>query len=350
VIAAGVVGGGYALLAGGDDEGPKPHALKRLAGQTIVAKLGKGGPDGALLRRVRQGRLGGLILTQPREPALAAQLSRLQHAAEAGDNPPLLVMVDQEGGEVKRLPGPPDASPPELGEAGDAEAARAEGEATGAYLRELGVNVDLAPVLDVAHEQTAETIASRTFGDDPALVAELGSAFIEGLQSTGVAATAKHFPGLGLATVNTDFGPVTVAGAPAELSADLEPFRAAIEAGTRLVMISTAAYPALGAREPATFTAGMIDGRLRDELGFGGVVVTDDLEASAATTAAGSPQRAAVRALAAGADLALFPRTEGAAAGALEAVVQAAKSGRLERSLLETAHERILALKESLAG
>ena len=112
-------------------------------------------------------------------------------------------MIDQEGGEVKRLDGPPNVDPPDLGEAG-ADTARSEGEETGNFLKTAKVNVDLAPVLDVELPQTADSIAERTFSDDAAVVSEVGTAFIEGLQSTGVAATAKHFPGLGPATLNTD--------------------------------------------------------------------------------------------------------------------------------------------------
>src|SRR5688500_4733126 len=163
------------LVSGGEDE-PDPLPMKKLVGQTVIGKVGRGGPDEQLLKRVRKGRLGGVIMTDPRnETELSEQVAELQAAAEEGDNPPLLVMIDQEGGPVTRLPGPPELSPAEMGEAGDADVAREQGEATGSYLAALGVNVDLAPVLDVAIPQrTAKDIASRTFGEDPALVAELG--------------------------------------------------------------------------------------------------------------------------------------------------------------------------------
>ena len=194
-----LIGGG-----GGGEEEEQPLPLKRVVGQTIVGKVGKSGPGEQLLRSVRKGRLGGVIVVPRNETTLEQQVGQLQDAARAGGNPPLLVMIDQEGGEVKRLPGPPDQSAAQIGDSGDADLAREQGEGTGTYLAGLGVNVDLAPVLDVERPTTAETIASRTFGDDPALVSELGVAFIEGLQGANVAATAKHFPGLGLATVNTD--------------------------------------------------------------------------------------------------------------------------------------------------
>ena len=230
-----LIGGG-----GGGEEEEQPLPLKRVVGQTIVGKVGKSGPGEELLRTVRKGRLGGVIVVPRNETTLEQQVGQLQDAARAGGNPPLLVMIDQEGGEVKRLPGPPDQSAAQIGDSGDADLAREQGDATGTYLAGLGVNVDLAPVLDVERPTTAETIANRSFGDDPALVSELGVAFIEGLQGANVAATAKHFPGLGLATVNTDFGPVTVAATQEDINAALIPFRDAIEAGVDMVMMSSA--------------------------------------------------------------------------------------------------------------
>ena len=245
LIALVVIIGLIALVSGGgDDGGEEPLALKRLVGQSIVARLGKGGPDPALVQRARKGQVGGVIVEQRSSQAVEASVQPLQQAAIDGGNPPLLVMIDQEGGPVKRIPdGPPDMSARQLGEAGDADAAKEEGAATGDFLRGIGVNVDLAPVLDVSQPQTADDIADRTFGDDPEVVADVGVAFAEGLQDSGVAATAKHFPGLGRAQVNTDDRPVSVAATSQDLDADLEPFRAAVDAGVELMMVSSASYP-----------------------------------------------------------------------------------------------------------
>ncbi len=245
VVAANAIFGG-----GGDDE-DEPLPLKKLAGQSIIAKLGKGGPDADLLRRVRKGQLGGVIVTAPTDPqTLSGQVDQLQQAASDGDNPQLLVMIDQEGGEVKRLDGPPNVDPPDLGEAG-ADAARSEGEETGNFLKTAKVNVDLAPVLDVELPQTADSIAERTFSDDAAVVSEVGTAFIQGLQPTGVAATAKHFPGLGPATLNTDDSAVTIDAVREEtLQEALQPFQAAVDAGVELVMVSSAIYPDYGPENP----------------------------------------------------------------------------------------------------
>ncbi|HET8975985.1 MAG TPA: glycoside hydrolase family 3 N-terminal domain-containing protein [Solirubrobacterales bacterium] len=341
---------GIVVFSGGEESEPEPLPLKKLVGQSVVTKLGEGGADQKLVRRVRKGQVGGLIVDPRDEQTLQADLTSLQQAAADGDNPPLLVMIDQEGGDVKRLPnGPPELSAPQMGEDGDPDTARAEGEATGQFLEPLGVDVDLAPVLDVALPQTADTISSRSFGDDPALVADLGSAFIQGLQSQGVAATAKHFPGLGAATTNTDFSPVTIVTRQESLDAGIEPFRAAVEAGVRLVMMSSAIYPDLGPKKPAAFARPIVQGLLRDQLGFEGVIITDDLQSIAIQELSG-PARAAVAAIGAGCDLLLYARGAQGSVQGFNALVGAVKEGGLDQAQIEAAYQRITSLKAQLAA
>jgi beta-N-acetylhexosaminidase len=337
------------LIGGGDDggEAEQPLALKQVVGQTIAGKVGQQGPSEQLLRSVRKGRLGAVIMLPRNEQTLRQNVDQLQNAARLGDNPPLLIMIDQEGGDVKRLPGPPDQSPAQIGESGDADVAREQGEATGTYLAGLGVNVDLAPVLDVSSSTTADTIASRTFGDDAGQVSELGVAFIEGLQGAEVAATAKHFPGLGLATINPDDGPVVVAATQEDLNSSLAPFQAAIDAGVDLVMTSTASYPGLASRQPAALAPQVVRSLLRDQLGFEGVIITDDLESEAISEET-NPANAAVQALAAGNDLALFAGSTRTATRGFDAVVKAAKAGELERNVLDLAYARVVSLKAGL--
>jgi beta-N-acetylhexosaminidase len=352
LIAVALVIGLIALVSGSGDGGEEqPLALKRLVGQTIVAQLGRGDPDPELVRRVRKGQVGGVIVEGRNPQAVQSAVAQLQQAASAGGNPPLLVMIDQEGGPVKRLEdGPPETSARQLGAAGDADAARQEGETTASFLSGLGVNVDLAPVLDVSEPpQTDGSIAGRTFGDDPAVVADVGVAFAEGLQDGGVLATAKHFPGLGRATQTTDEQPVSIAATTADLQADLEPFRDAIEAGVAMVMVSTATYPNLGAKKQAAFSPAIVQGLLRDELGFDGVVVTDDLEAPAVTSVT-TPELAAANALKAGDDLLLYAGNDGASAQAFGSLVSQVKRGNLDREPIEEAYDRITSLKESLSG
>ena len=337
-----------AVTSGGGGGGEQPLGLKKLIGQTIVAKLGKKPPDQSLLQNIRRGQVGGLVVTPRNAQSLQAGVKQAQAAAADGDNPPLLVMIDQEGAGVKRLPtGPPDLSPHQLGAGGSADESKDQGQMTGSYLKGFGVNVDLAPVLDVSQPETDRDIASRTFGTDPDVVSDVGVAFAEGLQDGGVLATPKHFPGLGRATVTTDERPVTIAATTQDLQSDLQPFQAAVDAGVHLVMVSSASYPGLtpGAKQPAVFSEPIIKGILRDRFGFDGVVVTDDLEAPAIDEAPGT---AAAKALTAGADLLLFAKSTGAADDALSSLVTQVNQGGLDRALIQGAYDRVTSLKGDL--
>ena len=345
-----VIIGLIVLVSGGGNGNEEAVGLKRLVGQSIAARLGPQGPDQALIRRVRQGRVGGVIAFNRDATKLKADIATLQQAASAGSNPPLLVMIDQEGGDVKRLPqGPPNSSPAQLGRSGDEDQARGQGQATGSYLRTLGVNVDLAPVLDVAHQNTADTIKSRTFSSDPAVVTKVGVAFAQGLQDGGVVATPKHFPGLGWATVSTDDRPTDIAATSDQLQNDLEPFKGAVEAGAKMVMVSTAGYPTLGSTKQAAFSPAIVSGLLRDQLGFDGVVITDDLEAPAVTDTT-SPVVAASSAIKAGDDILLYGTSTGASDRAFRSLVSEVKSGNLNRALFQEAYDRVTSLKASPTG
>jgi beta-N-acetylhexosaminidase len=338
------------ISSGGGGGGGQEVGLKRLIGQSIVARLGAKGPDQALLQRVKQGRVGGVIVFNKDANKLKADIAALQDAARTGNSPPLLVMIDQEGGDVKRLPqGPPNVSPGQLGKADDEDQSSEQGKETGTYLRGLGVNVNLAPVLDVAHQNTASTIKSRTFGSDPAVVTRIGVAFAQGLQDGGVVATPKHFPGLGYATVNTDDRPTAIAATTDQLQADLQPFKGAIEGGAKMIMVSTAAYPTLGAKKQGALSSTIVSDLLRHQLGFGGVVITDDMEAPSITDTT-SPVVAASSAIQAGDDMLLYGTSTGASDRAFRDLVDAVKGGNLDRSLFQTSYDRITDLKDSPTG
>jgi beta-N-acetylhexosaminidase len=349
LVLAVVIGLIVAVTGGGGGGGEKPLGLKKLIGQTIVAKLGKKPPDQDLLQSIKRGQVGGLIVLPRSAQSLEASVRQAQAAAKDGNNPPLLVMIDQEGAGVKRLPdGPPDLSPHQLGAGGSADEAKNQGQKTGAYLKRFGVNVDLAPVLDVSQPETDRDIASRTFGTDPTVVSDLGVAFAEGLQDGGVLATPKHFPGLGRATVTTDQRAVTIAATSADLQDDLSPFQAAVDAGVHLVMVSTAVYPGLEppkSKQPAVFSSEIIKGILRDRMDFDGVVITDDLEAPSISEAPGT---AGAKALRAGADLLLFAKSTSAPGAALSSLVNQVKQGGLEQSVIQSAYDRITSLKGDL--
>ena len=319
-----------------------------LLGSRIIVRMEAEATPG-LLRQARAGEIGGVILFPPPEAdqeTLRGEIERLQRAAAEASESPLLVAIDQEGGEVKRLSdAPPDLPPPEISAAG-APTARQQGAATARHLARLGVNADLAPVLDVP-AQSDSFIAARAFGSDPATVAEVGTAFAEGLDDGGVAAAAKHFPGLGRSSVNTDLSASEVPAAEAELRADLEPFEAAIDAGVPLVMLANATYPALDPDLPAFASPAIAQGLLRDELGFDGVTITDDLGAGA-VTASFAPAEAALAAARGGSDLLLFALTE--SPDVLDPLVRAAERGELGPRALGEACARVLELRERLAG
>jgi beta-N-acetylhexosaminidase len=322
--------------------------MRRLAGMKLMVRW-DGASDRGLEDRVRDGLVGGVILFPTVDPvsgevdvgSLRASVRRLQAVAQRAHEPPLLVATDQEGGTVKRFPaGPPGRAPADLE---TPASAHREGAATGRYLRGVGVNVDLAPVLDLAHPGSA--MGSRSFGPDPAAVSRLGSAFAAGLQDQGVAATAKHFPGLGRSAISTDESSSAIDASRADLRSDLQPFEAAADAGVDLVMVGLASYPAYGAQGPAALSRPVVQGLLRGRLGYEGVVITDDLGAGALTESA---PRAAVTATAAGADVLLFalernPRV-------LDALTGAVRRGQINAADLRSSCARLIALRESVSA
>jgi beta-N-acetylhexosaminidase len=350
-LLVGLLLAGRAIIDGdGEPARPPPDplagvTLEQLVGQRLMVRMtGSATPE--LVALARRGAIGGVILFPPPDGSpeeLSREVERLQRAAREGENPPLLVAIDQEGGEVKRLPGPPDLSPAQLGADADEAAARTQGSDTAAYLARLGISVDLAPVLDVP--EPGSFVAARAFGTDPDTVSRIGVAFAEGLAGGGVAATAKHYPGLGSATVNTDLAPSVVEAPRSALRDAMAPFQAAVESGIGLVMLSNATYPALDSERPAALSAPIVR-ELRQRLGFDGVVITDDLLAGAIASTRSAPD-AAVDAARAGADVLLFARATDPEA-VHDALLRAARNGSLERAGLEASYMRISALKDGL--
>jgi beta-N-acetylhexosaminidase len=361
-IAAVALVAGVVVGAGDDDESAPardarapitcPRAVaadpRRLVGQMLMVRMEATATD-ELRARVRSGELGGVILFPPEgaDPrAVGEQVAALRRVADRAGTPAPLVAIDQEGGEVKRLPSlPPTRSPRGVARSGEAVAA-AEGTATASALRGLGIDVDLAPVLDVP-EVPGAFIASRTYSADAAQAGALGVAFGTSLQSGRVGATAKHFPGLGMATQNSDLGPSTIGASRAQLDRGLAPFTDAIAAGFDLVMVANATYTALDPRRPASQSPRVVDGLLRGDLGYGGVVITDDLGAGALTGAGLDEGDAAVGAARAGADLLLFALSDGSAAR--RALRAALADGELDRGALLASCARLTALRDRLA-
>jgi beta-N-acetylhexosaminidase len=322
----------------------------QLAGQQVVYGFPGTTPPAELEARIRRGEAGAVLLLGGNIAGLEgarALIRRLQSIPRpAGLRAPLLVMVDQEGGLVRRLPGPPARRPEQIGAAGPA-AARAAGAAAGQLLRGVGANADLAPVADVARPGSALGHDGRLFGTTARSVAGAAVAFARGLGAGGVAATAKHFPGLGAARQTTDAAPVRVALPARELrTVDMAPFAALIRRDVPLVMLATAVYPALDPRTPAALSRAIATGELRGRLGFRGVSVTDALD-TPALAPVGGPGAVAVRAAGAGSDLVMYTGLEHgvAAAAALRRQIAADPAAR---AAAEESVGRALALRERL--
>ncbi|HET6999073.1 MAG TPA: glycoside hydrolase family 3 N-terminal domain-containing protein [Solirubrobacterales bacterium] len=326
-------------------------SIPRLAGERILTGFGGTAVSPALEAAVRTGRIAGVVLFADNFPSRAAGrrlVARLQGISRpAALRDPLLIMVDQEGGLVKRIDGAPSVSAAEMGTRGGAFS-REQGRRTAANLRQVGVNVDLAPVLDVARPGGTIAETERGFGATAQQVIATAIPFAAGLQSGGVAATAKHFPGLGSASENTDFAVQRIGLSKQTLrQVDEAPYRAFAASGGDLVMLSTAIYPALSP-DPAAFARRIATGELRNRLGFEGVTITDALD-TVAVRAFGGPARAGVAAARAGSDLLLF--TELAPAErAWRALVSKLRGGRLDREEFEAAAQRVLDLRRELAS
>jgi beta-N-acetylhexosaminidase len=338
---------------------PNQAALtsQQLAGQRVIFSYSGLTVPAALLQQISAGQAAGVIFfggNISSDAQIASVIQQLDQAQQQSPVPsPLLLMTDQEGGEVRRLPGAPTMSEKQIGASKNpAAAASSAGTGAGQNLAGVGMNVNLAPVLDVYYKSgNFIDQYQRSYSSSASVVTTCGQAFITAQQETGVAATAKHFPGLGSATKsqNTDTGPVTLNVSLSGLrSKDEVPYPAAIAAGVKLIMASWAIYPALDASYPAGLSSAVIQGELRGRLGYQGVTVTDAIEAGA-LTAFGSYGQRAVLAAQAGMDLMLCSAqdpTEGQAV--VTALASALDGGQLDSATFTAAAQRVTALRAGL--
>jgi beta-glucosidase-like glycosyl hydrolase len=282
-------------------------------------------------------------------PALIHSLTGIEYA-------PLLIMTDQEGGVVKRIPeGGPETSAKQVGLSSDPEdEGRKAGSSAAETLRKYNNNANLAPVLCVYREEGDFLDQyERSYHNTTEVVIQAGIAFLEGSQANGVAAAAKHFPGLGAAAAeeNTDLRPVTLDVPVEDLRAiDIPPFAAAIEAGVDMIMPSWAIYPAIDAERPAGLSRTWLQGELRERLGYKGVTITDAIEAGAVVPF-GDHGAVAGLATAAGMDL-LLASGRNVTSGEVvrKALAQGVSSGELDSHEFDLATERIVALRQKLGA
>jgi beta-N-acetylhexosaminidase len=317
-------------------------------------------PPAHLLTLIRQGEVAGVIFFGQNissKAQLAGVVKRLDAANASPNNPlhamPLLLMTDQEGGVVRRLPGAPVLSEKQVGSsAHPANAARNAGTGAGKNLAGAGLDVNLAPVLDVYRTPgDFDDQFGRSYSTNPQTVSQLGADFIKAQQATGVAATGKHFPGLGAATrsQNTDERPVTLNVSKQHLrDIDEFPYQAAISAGLKLVMVSWALYPSLDPKMPAGLSHTIVRDELRQRLGFTGVTITDALEAGALARFGTMPQRATLAARA-GMDLILCSaQHQDQGERVTQALAKGYTAGTINQPAFRASVHRILTLRASL--
>lgn len=301
----------------------------------------------------REFSLGGVVLFKRNveDPEQVAEVSR-EITALATDEVPW-VAVDQEGGRVARMRRPFTEWPPmiTLGRSGDDALARRFARALATELAAVGVTLDFAPVLDILTNPKNPAIGDRALAEDGALVSTLGVAIIEELQGAGLAACGKHFPGHGDTSVDSHHELPVVEHGPDRLRAiEFEPFRAAIAAGVASIMTAHVLVPALDEQYPATLSSRIVRPLLREELGFDGVIFTDDMEMKAIAAHHGVPQ-AAVRAIAAGVDGVLVCSGNiDLQVETLEALVHAVEDDSLPYSRVEDAIGRHARMKHRFAG
>jgi beta-N-acetylhexosaminidase len=328
--------------------------LEQAVGQQFLLTFeGRETPPDQFLELLRRQHVGGVVLFRHKNMGNLAELRGLTHAlqraATESGQPPLLIAADQEGGQLiavdQTTPFPGNMA---LGAAGSDKLAYKVGRALGKELSAVGINVDFAPVCDVNSNPLNPVIGTRSFGEDPKLVACLSAALIRGLQSAGVAATAKHFPGHGDTSTDSHRGaPIVRHNAQRIRSVELVPFRAAVNSKVRLVMTAHIVMPALngGSNElPATLSPRILRDLLRRKMCFKGVVVSDALDMNAMEQGSGYVAET-MAAVAAGIDLLLFNHDLSRVEPACSNLVQATRRGLLSADEIHASAQRILALK-----
>ncbi|MBI4705989.1 MAG: beta-N-acetylhexosaminidase [Deltaproteobacteria bacterium] len=329
-------------------------SLPELCGQLLVGGFAGTSLPASFARELLAGRRGGAILFRRNchELGQVAELCAAISAGASASAPPPIVGVDQEGGRVCRLPAPFFTLPAmrELGRIGDPALTGRAAEQVGRELHALGFNTNFAPVLDVDTNPTSPVIGDRSFGSDPEHVARHGAAFVQGLQKGGVLACGKHFPGHGDAARDSHVELPVVGQSRSRLDrVELVPFRAAIAVGVGALMSAHVAYPAVEPELPATFSARACTRLLRQELGYGGVLFSDDLEMGAISRR-WNIEEAAVQAVAAGCDVLLVCRDEGLQERAHRALIGRAEHDGAFRARCAQAAERAWRARRAFAS
>ena len=303
---------------------------------------------------IRRYHVGGIILftRNVKDADHAARVcARLQELRRDVSDTPLFIAIDQEGGCVARITEGVTVFPGNmaLGAIGSEDYARRAGEVMGAELASMGINVNFAPVLDLGSNPRNPGVGARSFGSDAGLAARLGAVMIEGMQAQGIHATAKHFPGLGDALVDShDELPVVHATAETLEKRELLPFRSAIDANVSFMMTAHCAFPALDETlAPATLSRPILQGILRNRLGFKGIIITDCLEMLSIEKSFPAPG-ASMAAIRAGATMPLICHTREKQIAAIEALARVLDAGWISADIIDEANAAISSIKNRL--
>ncbi len=322
-------------------------------GSLIIAGIPGTTLDRETAELIRQYGVGNFIIfkrnAQKGPEALKNLCESLKEAClDAGIGPPI-ISVDQEGGTVQRLNKPFWKKLPSAQEAGEVQdpeaAATALAVETAEMLRQVGINMNMAPVLDVAGPASDGVLKGRCFGDNPSDVAAAGTVYINTLQENGIAAVAKHFPGIGLVQEDPHMHRPVVEADPKTIQENLVPFQHAVKSGVSSVMTSHVIYQHLDKDVPASFSPIIAREILREQMGFDGVLMTDDLEMGGITRY-GSVEESALRAFVAGHDMFLVCHSPELIKATVKVLDDACKSKKISTTRLETSLFRVSRLKE----
>ncbi|WP_410497653.1 beta-N-acetylhexosaminidase [Chitinibacter sp. S2-10] len=337
--------------------------LRGQIGQLVMAGFDGFVPNAHIESLIREQRIGGVILFRRNieSPAqVAALCRRLQEINAEVSDLPLLIGIDQEGGMVMRIEDGVTPLPSAMAYASGYASHAVPGcspadceqlHRVGAdELRQMGININFAPCLDINNNRANPVIGVRSFGENAATVTVYGLAAMRGIQSVGIAATVKHFPGHGDTASDSHYAlPLIAHDRPRLDAVELTPFKAAIAAGVDAIMTAHVVFPAIEPDRtiPATLSRKVLTGLLREELGFDGLIITDCLEMDAIAGGVGSEQ-GAVQAIAAGADIALVSHTASRQRGAVAALLNAVNQGyiaveQLEKSIQRITHAKYMA-------
>ncbi len=315
--------------------------LEQQVGQCFLVGFAGTSAPPYLLEWLAAGRVGGVILfaRNVESPAQLAALTQSLHEAALA---PILIGIDQEGGTVARLRGAFTEGPAAmaLANTGDPHAAETAYRLLGQEMRELGINWDYAPVVDLAYNHENPTVGTRSFGRSAAQVGRFARAAVRGLQGAQVAACAKHFPGLGNTAVDSHLALPTVDVTLEHLlEHDLEPYRQVIAEGVASIMTTHTRFPTLDAQHPATVSPVIVRQLLREALGFDGVVTTDCMEMRGIADHY-TPSESAIMALLGDVDIVLVSHTPATQEAAMRGVLEAVQQGRIPLSRIQQANVR----------